>query len=83
MKRLLCLLGLALLILAIPAAVMKPGEGALGFDPRLAPPPWKHRCSISMDAYEDGSASLYCEGRKRRFGTIDAESGRIRIRIPH
>jgi hypothetical protein len=55
---------------------------AADFDPRTAPPPWAHRCPISITAYEDGSASLYCGRRKRSFARIDAESGRIRMRAP-
>jgi hypothetical protein len=55
---------------------------AVDFDPRTAPPPWAHRCPISITAYEDGSASLYCGRRKQSFARIDAESGRIRMRAP-
>jgi hypothetical protein len=45
-------------------------------------PPWGSRCAVELRAYEDGSASLYCQGSPRRFGTIDAESGRTRVRWP-
>jgi hypothetical protein len=76
----------AVLVVALAAspsvdAVRRAGASP-GFDPSTAPPPWRHRCPITVTAYEDGSASLYCAGHRRRFATIDAETGRIRMRMP-
>jgi len=42
-------------------------------------PPFTKRCGIEIRAYEDGSASLYCDGRAKPFAAVDAESGRIRF----
>lgn len=55
---------------------------ARDFDPATARPPWHRRCPIAIAAYEDGSASIYCRGRRRSFARVDAESGRIRIGRP-
>ena len=41
--------------------------------------PFTKRCGIEIRAYDDGSASLYCDSRERPFGAVDAESGRVRF----
>src|SRR5438552_14551160 len=33
--------------------------------------------------FRSGSASLYCADRERAFAAIDAESGRVRMLVPH
>lgn len=71
---------LALVAAGVSAEVADRSGPSRDFDPALAPPPWNHRCRITVAAYEDGSASLYCGRRRRSFGRIDAESGRIRMR---
>lgn len=73
---------LAALVVAAILLAAALARGRPDFDPRTALPPWGHRCRVAIAAYEDGSASLYCAGRKRRFATIDAETGRIRMRMP-
>jgi hypothetical protein len=52
---------------------------AAGTDPYPQRPPFTKRCGIQIRAYDDGSASLYCNDRVKPFGAIDAESGRIRF----
>jgi hypothetical protein len=52
---------------------------AEGTDPYPQRPPFTKRCGIQIRAYDDGSASLYCNDRVKPFGAIDAESGRIRF----
>jgi hypothetical protein len=42
-------------------------------------PPFTKRCGIEIRAYDDGSASLYCDGRAKPFAAVDADSGRIRF----
>jgi hypothetical protein len=42
-------------------------------------PPFTKRCGLEIRAYEDGSASLYCDGKAKPFAAVDAESGRIRF----
>jgi hypothetical protein len=77
--------GAAILVVVPGGGVAEPDrrlDVARNFDPRRAPPPWSQRCRVSIAAYEDGSASIYCAGRRRRFGVVDAESGRIRMRTP-
>jgi hypothetical protein len=41
--------------------------------------PFTKRCGMEIRAYDDGSASLYCDGRRKPFAAIDAESGRVRF----
>ena len=55
---------------------------AKGLDSSSAPPPWSGRCKVAIRAYEDGSANLYCDGRQKPFGAIDAESGKVRFFMP-
>jgi hypothetical protein len=78
MKRLILLCVPVLLVLVVCGIA-----AAKGFDPSAAPPPWSGRCKVAIRAYEDGSANLYCDGRKKPFGAIDAESGKIRFFMPH
>jgi hypothetical protein len=76
MKRsiLLCVPVLLLVLAGVAAAA--------GFDPSSSPPPWSSRCKVAIRAYEDGSANLYCDGRQKPFGAVDAESGKVRFFIP-
>ena len=70
-------------VLATPGVeIARRSRAERDFDPASAPPPWNRRCRIAIAAYEDGSASLYCDGRRRSFARVDAESGRIRMRRP-
>ena len=52
------------------------------FDPATAPPPWSSRCPLTIRAHEDGSASFYCGRHAAPVGTLDAETGRVRLFIP-
>jgi hypothetical protein len=53
-----------------------------GFDPAPEHAPWTKRCGVQIRAYEDGSASLFCEGRRQPFGSVAAETGRVRFFLP-
>jgi hypothetical protein len=79
MKRLLTFSVLALLAIA---ALVTGVAVAAGIDPADSPPPWSSRCEMEIRAYEDSSANLYCHGRRKPFGAIDAETGRVRFFIP-
>jgi hypothetical protein len=52
---------------------------AAGTDPYPQRPPFTKRCALEIRAYQDGSGSLYCEGKVKPFAALDAESGRIRF----
>ena len=52
---------------------------AAGVDPSQRSP---EAGKVAIRAYEDGSANLYCDGRQKPFGAIDAESGKVRFFIP-
>jgi hypothetical protein len=72
-----------LILLCVPVVLALGGVAvAKGFDPSSGPPPWSGRCKVAIRAYEDGSANLYCDGRQKPFGAIDAESGKVRFFIP-
>ena len=72
-----------LILLCVPVLLALAGVAAAkGFDPSSAPPPWSSRCKVAIRAYEDGSANLYCDGRQKPFGAVDAESGKIRFFMP-
>lgn len=72
-------------ILVTFALVAATGIGAVvaeALDPGSAPAPFSAPCRVMLRGYEDGSASLFCEGGDRAFGSIDAESGRVNITLP-
>jgi len=52
---------------------------ASGGDSYPERPPFTKRCGLEIRAYEDGSASLYCDGKRRPFAAVDAETGRVRF----
>ena len=52
---------------------------ATGTDPYPERAPFTKRCGIEIRAYDDGSASLYCDERQKPFAAVDADSGRIRF----
>jgi hypothetical protein len=82
---LLIAIGVAVPLLGVPGGfenVSSKRRRVVDFDPRTAPPPWDRRCPVTITAYEDGSASLYCGNRRRSFARIDAETDRIRMRAP-
>jgi hypothetical protein len=70
---------LALLACSAVAAIGWGAVGATSLDPEPPPHSVSVPCRVTVRAYEDGSASLYCEGEAAAFGRIDAESGRVRI----
>jgi hypothetical protein len=75
----------AKLAVAAGAALAVGGAGVAlgaGFDPTPEHVPWTKRCVVEIRAYDDASASLFCEGRRKPFGSVDAETGRIRFYIP-
>jgi hypothetical protein len=39
-------------------------------------------CVLELRAFEDGSGSLFCAGRQRPVGRIDAETGRVDLWTP-
>jgi hypothetical protein len=70
---------LALLAGAALAALAVSMVGAVSLDREHHAHPLPVPCRVTLRAYEDRSASLYCEGEAAALGTIDAESGRVRI----
>jgi hypothetical protein len=52
---------------------------AAGTDTYPERAPFTKRCGVEIRAYDDGSASLYCDERQRPFAAVDADSGRIRF----
>jgi hypothetical protein len=79
MKRLLML---SVPVLAAIAAALTGVASAAGGEKGHRPPPWSERCGMEIRGYSDGSASLYCDGRRKPFAVIDPESGRVRFFIP-
>jgi hypothetical protein len=73
------------LAVAAGTAVAVGGAGAaLGawFEPAPEHAPWTKRCGVQIRAYEDGSANLFCDNRRQPFGSVDAETGRVRFFLP-
>jgi hypothetical protein len=73
------------LAVAAGTAVAVGGAGAAlgaGFEPAPEHAPWTKRCGAQIRAYEDGSANLFCDNRRQPFGSVDAETGRVRFFLP-
>jgi hypothetical protein len=73
---------LALVVAASVLGALGGAGAAIAFDPHTAPPPFSQRCYVTLKGHEDGSASLYCGAAERAFGAVDAETGRVRLRVP-
>jgi hypothetical protein len=72
----------ALLLAALLLGALGGVGAAQAFDPQTAPPPFSQRCYVTLKGHEDGSASLYCGAAERAFGAVDAETGRVHLRVP-
>jgi hypothetical protein len=73
------------LTIAGAAALAVTGAGVAlgaGSDPAPERAPWAKRCTVQIKAYEDGSANLFCQHRRKPFGAVDADNGGIRFFIP-
>ena len=53
-----------------------------GLEPVPEHVPWTKRCPVELRAYEDASASLFCEGKRKPFAIVEADDGRIRFFPP-
>jgi hypothetical protein len=73
------------LAVAAGTAVAVGGAGVAlgaGFEPAPERAPWTKRCGVQIRAYEDGSASLFCDQRRTPFAAVDGETGRVRFFLP-
>jgi hypothetical protein len=53
-----------------------------GLEPMPEHVPWTKRCPVELRAYEDASASLFCEGKRKPFAIVENDDGRIRFFPP-